>query len=290
MAVSDRQAILKIAVPVPQQRGEVLIYDYLAGPAIGAQAGSIVQVPLGARHVWGLVMEASDTSQLAAEKLKSVLMLADVPPLDAQTLQFLKQVSRWTLAPFGSVMRLLLNTPEALLPPPEQPVFTLPEEDKSKDNLSISRPLADVRLTPQRQRVYDFLKMAPPLSATEIARETGVSSGVITAMHKSGLLQKQMAVRGERAPILSPDQLTQARKSFILSDEQQQVADAIAAKGDDQFSVHLLDGVTGSGKTEVYFDSVARVAATARQVLILLPEIALTRAWQDRFEKSSNRW
>ena len=285
MAVSDRQAILKIAVPVPHQRGEILIYDYLAGPAIGAQAGSIVQVPLGARHVWGLVMEASDTSQLAAEKLKSVLMLADVPPLDAQTLQFLKQVSRWTLAPFGSVMRLLLNTPEALLPPPEQPVFTLPDEDKSKDNPSISRPLADVRLTPQRQRVYDFLKMAPPLSATEIARETGVSSGVITAMHKSGLLQKQMAVRGERAPILSPDQLTQARKSFILSDEQQQVADAIAAKGDGQFSAHLLDGVTGSGKTEVYFDSVARVAATARQVLILLPEIALTRAWQDRFEK-----
>ena len=274
MVVSDRQAVLKIAVPVPQQRGEVLIYDYLAGPAIGAPVGSIVQIPLGTRHVWGLVMDASDTSQLAAEKLKPVVMLADVPPLDAQTLKFLKQVSRWTLAPFGSVMRLLLNTPEALLPPPEQPVFTLPEF-----------PLADVRLTPQRQRVCDFLKMVPPLSATEIARETGVSSGVITAMHKSGLLDKQMAVRSNRAPTLSPEQLKQARKSFTLSDEQQQVADAIAAKGDEQFSVHLLDGVTGSGKTEVYFDSVARVAATGRQVLILLPEIALTRAWQDRFEK-----
>ena len=72
MAVSDRQAVLKIAVPVPQQRGEVLIYDYLAGPAISAPVGSIVQIPLGARQVWGLVMDASDISQLAAEKLKSV--------------------------------------------------------------------------------------------------------------------------------------------------------------------------------------------------------------------------
>ena len=165
MAVSDRQAVLKIAVPVPQQRGEVLIYDYLAGPAIGAPVGSIVQIPLGARQVWGLVMDASDTSQLAAEKLKSVLMVADVPPLDVQTLQFLKQVSRWTLAPFGSVMRLLLNTPEALLPPPEQPVFTLPDADISKNNTSLSRSLADVRMTPQRQRVYAFR------SSTSVSRK-----------------------------------------------------------------------------------------------------------------------
>ncbi len=127
--------------------------------------------------------------------------------------------------------------------------------------------------------------MAPALTATEIARETGVSSGVISAMYKAGLLQKHLAARGQMAPAISAQQLATARASFTLSPDQQAVADAIAAHPEDQFSAHLLDGVTGSGKTEVYFDSVARSAGTGKQVLILLPEIALTRAWQHRFEK-----
>ena len=267
--------VVQVAVPVPQQRGEVLAYDYLAGPAAGAPIGSIVQIPLGSRLVWGLILGSAKTSMLASEKLKSVTMLADTPPLTADILHFLKQVSRWTLAPFGSVMRLMLNTPDALVPPPEQPVFTLADTPLSES----------VKTTPQRARVLEFLQTAPALTTTEIARETGVSSGVISAMHKAGLLQKHLAARGQMAPTISAQQLASARASFTLSPEQQAVADAIAAHPEDQFSAHLLDGVTGSGKTEVYFDSVARSAGAGKQVLILLPEIALTRAWQDRFEK-----
>src|SRR6056300_561020 len=175
--------LVQVAVPVPQKRGEPLVYDYLPGPAIHAPIGTIVQIPLGTRHVWGIIMGVSQTSTIDTSKLKPVAMLADVPPLSQPNLQFLKQVCRWTLAPFGAVMRLMLNTPDALVPPPEQPVFTLPETPLS----------VFVKLTPQRARILAFLKTAPALSASEIARETGVSTGVISAMEKSGLMAKYMA-------------------------------------------------------------------------------------------------
>ncbi|MGB1472973.1 MAG: primosomal protein N' [Candidatus Puniceispirillaceae bacterium] len=267
--------LVQVAVPVPQKRGVLLVYDYLPGPAIHAPVGTIVKIPLGTRHVWGIIMGVSATSKVDISKLKAVTMLADVPPLSQPNLQFLEQVCRWTLAPFGSVMRLMLNTPDALVPPPEQPVFTLPET-----------PLSDVvRLTPQRARILAFLETAPALGASEIARETGVSTGVISAMEKTGLLAKYMAARSPMAEGFSADQLQRARKNFSLSADQQAIADALASYPAEEFSAHLLDGVTGSGKTEVYFDRVADMAAAGKQVLILLPEIALTSAWQDRFEK-----
>ena len=220
-------------------------------------------------------MGVSATSTVDLSKLKAVTLLADVPPLSQPNLQFLEQVCRWTLAPFGSVMRLMLNTPDALVPPPEQPVFTLPET-----------PLSDVvRLTPQRARILAFLETTPALCASEIARETGVSTGVILAMEKAGLLKKYMAARSPMAEGFSAEKLQRARKNFSLSADQQAIADALASYPVEEFSAHLLDGVTGSGKTEVYFDRVADMAAAGKQVLILLPEIALTSAWQDRFEK-----
>ena len=104
-------------------------------------------------------------------------------------------------------------------------------------------------------------------------------------MEKAGLLAKYMAARSPMAEGFSAEKLQRARKNFSLSADQQAIADALASYPAEEFSAHLLDGVTGSGKTEVYFDRVADMAAAGKQVLILLPEIALTSAWQDRFEK-----
>ncbi len=79
-----------------------------------------------------------------------------------------------------------------------------------------------------------------------------------------------------------PDRLQ--AKELVLNDSQQEVANGIA-ESFGQFAVHLLDGVTGSGKTETYFDLVARQVNQGKQVLILLPEIALTTGWEDRFRR-----
>ena len=245
--------LVQVAIPVPQKRGALLVYDYLPGPAIHAPVGTIVQIPLGTRHVWGIIMGVSATSTVDLSKLKAVTMLADVSPLSQPNLQFLEQVCRWTLAPFGSVIgcrtrRMLLSRREAS--------FTLPET-----------PSSDVvRLTPQRARILAFLETAPALGASEIARETGVSTGVISAMEKAGLLAKYMAARSPMAEGISAEKLKRARKNFSLSADQQAIADALASYPAEEFSAHLLDGVTGSGKTEVYFDRVADMAAAGKQV------------------------
>ena len=262
----------QIAVPVPIRRGHMQLYDYIAGPAENCPAGTIVYVPLGGRKVWGLLVSHNQTEDFSSDRLRPVICLADVPALTDETMRFLSAVSRWTLAPFGAVMRLLLNTPTALLPPPIQNVYRL-------SGLEIKA----MRLTPQRQRVIDVLEAAPPLPLSELAREAGVSSSVIKRLAEEGVLLEtcQQRAEGTGAVKIFGDPLS---TSYQLTPSQQSVADNINSLSV-CFGVHLIDGITGSGKTEVYFDQVIKQLSSGRQVLILLPEIALTSSWKSRFEK-----
>jgi len=265
--------LVQVAVPVPAKRGQCLCYDYDAALFAPLGRGQIVKVPLGSRHVWAIVMDSMGHSTIAADRLKQVAGVADVPPVDEKFLQFLEDVASWTLAPFGTVMRLLLNTPEALVPPPEQTLY------------GPAAPLPpSARLTPQRQRVLTLLAQAPAMSTAEIAREAGVAAQTVSAMADAGLLVRHKQARASQDYQISSEMMVERHRQLILSPAQQAVAQAMQGpSGQTEFNVHLLDGVTGSGKTETYFDLVARAVAGGRQVLILLPEIALTTAWQDRF-------
>ena len=96
--MKDSSALCQVAVPVPIRRGQMQIYDYVAGPAANCAVGSIVKAPLAGREIWGIVV-GHDQADIAATGLKAVISLADVPALSDQTLRFLQAVSRWTLAP-----------------------------------------------------------------------------------------------------------------------------------------------------------------------------------------------
>ena len=169
----------------------------------------------------------------------------------------------------------MLNTPSAFLPPPEQTVFHL------------SAQLPDgVRLTPQRQRVLSFLQSAPPLPLADLSREVGVSTSVIKGLADDGAL-----IRSSQPRLAAPHRGVmpsgaELRANFTLTSAQQHIADGIDRLAD-SFSVHLIDGITGSGKTEVYFDQVVKQVAAGKQVLILLPEIALTTSWKARLKNGS---
>ena len=265
--------LCQVAVPVPIRRGQMQIYDYFAGPAAHCAVGSIVKAPLAGREIWGVVTGHDQKADIAPAKLKTVISLADVPALSDETLRFLQAVSRWTLAPFGSVMRLMLNTPSAFLPPPEQTVYHL------------SAQLPDgLRLTPQRQRVLSFLQSAPPLPLADLSREVGVSASVIKGLADDGALNRSSQPRLAPAGTNEMPPGSALCAEFTLTSAQQQIADGIDTLAG-AFSVHLIDGITGSGKTEVYFDQVVKQVAAGKQVLILLPEIALTTSWKARFEK-----
>jgi primosomal protein N' (replication factor Y) len=138
-----------------------------------------------------------------------------------------------------------------------------------------------VRLTDARRRVLDRLAAAEPLGTAELARDAGVSTSVIRGMGDSGLLVATQVATAQAfrrpdpehpGPLLSPDQEAAAAT----------LRRAVAAA---EFSVTLLDGVTGSGKTEVYLEAIAEALRSGRQALVLLPEIALSSQWLSRFER-----
>src|SRR6185503_4330531 len=174
------------------------------------------------------------------------------------------------LSPPGAVLRMAMSTPSALAAPKTELVYR-PAAAASDDTL---------KLTNARRRVLEALKDGPAMPAGELAHLAGVGPSVIKTMAAAGLLEA--VERTMRRSFPQPDG---TREGPALSAEQKAAAAALVAKvKQDAFSATLLDGVPGAGKTEVYFEAIAAALATGRQVLVLLPEIALTAQWLKRFE------
>ena len=268
------EQIVQVAVPLPIRQKGPFAYDYAVPKGWQVQIGMIVEIPLGKRALWGIVISDAPSGTVKKEKLKEILSVADLPPLSKAHLTFLSQVSDWTMAPFGMVMRMMLSTPKAHLPPPSTTVYTLSESDLAPTG----------KRTPKRDRVLAFLSDGHAMGAADLAKETGTSHAVIKAMAEQGFLQKHEITQEAPLAYHMPDTSDSAYELVELTASQKDVSDGIARFLGKGFSAHLLDGVTGSGKTEVYFELVAKMMAAQKQLLILLPEIALTAAWQKRFE------
>ena len=281
-----KQKSARIAVPLPIGRGAPIGYDYIVPDDLDVAAGQFVEVPVGTRLMWGLCLSVNEAPEIEINKLKEIHRISDLPALQDTNIQFLEQVARWTLSPFGAVLRMMQSVPSAFLPPPTEQVYHLP-------TLSDGMSFDDMQLSPARQHIIRFLQDAPPVTASILARESGVSSSTIKAMHKAGQLSSWHQSKPEVIPDMSvvlaetsgadEHKLTASGEAGLnLTSDQHDIARNIIAAGDG-FHVHLLDGVTGSGKTETYFDVVRAKLAAGKQVLILLPEIALTKGFQDRF-------
>jgi len=246
-------------------------YDYLAPPGLDLAPGDIVRVPLGRREVAGVVWEpAASARAVPREKLKSVALRYDVPPLPDVQRRFVEWVADYTMSARGAVLRMALSVPAALDPP--KPTTGYRRASSPPDG-------AGVKLTPARRRVLAELADGPARPLAELARAAGVSPGVVKGLQAAGLLEAVPlpAAVGFAAP-------DAARRGPDLSADQTAAAAALCARArDGGYSVTLLDGVTGSGKTEVYLEAVAAALKAGRQVLVLLPEIALSAQWLERF-------
>jgi primosomal protein N' (replication factor Y) len=244
-------------------------YDYRVGGESLA-LGDFVAVPLAGREVIGVVW-GDAKGDIAQERLRPVIRRLEAAPLPEASRLLVDWVASYTLAPPGAVLKMAMSVPAAL-----EPVRALVACRRAAI-------LPEIKLTPARRKVLETAADRPPRSPADLAREAGVGPAVVKGLLEAGALE---AVELDHPPAFLPPDCT--RPAPVLSPDQREAADAlvaavgVAAVGSG-FAVFLIDGVTGSGKTEVYFEAVAATLLAGRQVLVLLPEIALSAQWLGRF-------
>lgn len=241
-------------------------YSYAVPDDMVVETGSIVQVPLGPRQVFGVVWDDAGEKSVDPKKLRPITKSFECPPLKAEMRRFIDWVAAYTLSPPGLVARMALRAPAAFDPEPMIEGLRLTE----------GRP---ERLTPARERVMELAAEGHGWTKSGLAHAAGVSTSVVDGLVKQGVFE---TVFLPAPPVVAEPDPDYAEPR--LEGPQKQAASEIledVRKGG--FHVSLIDGVTGSGKTEVYFEAVAETLRQGKQVLILLPEIALTAAFLDRF-------
>ena len=256
--------IIGVLLPLPFNEP----FDYkIEGEAV---LGELVRVPFGREVHVGVVWKKGKSSNLDESKIKPIMERINFPPLSAELRKFIEFVSGYNMAFAGQVLKMVLSVHQVF----DDPKMTVLYELSGKT-------LAEAKLknSDARWRVMDFLKFAP-FNRQDIAAGAGVGQSVIKAMIDAGVLR----------PVLIEDKKefekpNAAYKKVNLTDEQKEAAVQLVGEIGNGFNVTLLDGVTGSGKTEVYFEAVARALELGQQVLILVPEIGLTSQWLGRFER-----
>ena len=255
--------VVDVLVPVALDHA----YSYRVPPDMAVAPGDLVTVPLGPRSATGVVWaENPAPNPRLHNRLKDIDEKLDIPPLKPELRRFVDWVAGYTLSSRGMVLRMTLRMGEHLGP----------------ERLRVGVRLAGAppeRMTAARARVLELLADGMARSKGEAAQEAGVSAGVIDGLVDAGTLETFLL---PPEPVARPPD-----PGFVVPDfspAQEAAANAlletIRAGG---YSATLIDGVTGSGKTQVYFEGVAEIIRHGRQALILMPEIALTGQFLDRF-------
>ncbi|HXV00372.1 MAG TPA: primosomal protein N' [Caulobacteraceae bacterium] len=254
--------IAQVLLPLPLPEA----FDYAEPEGLGLAVGDHVAVPLGPRLTRGVVVALKDAVG-SNRPLKMVEARLDDPPLPPRTVEFVEWAARYGVDFPGRPLAMAIRGLGARRPAPQRRL--------TATGRAPSRP------TPARMRV--LAAATTSMAPAELARAAGVSSGVLVPLVAEGALAESWITAQEKFDPPDP-----ARPGAALNPGQAAAARSLAEMIETGgFATALLDGVTGSGKTEVYLEAVA--AALARsdrgQVLVLLPEIALTAAVIDRFAR-----
>ena len=255
--------VVPVLVPLPAPGP----YSYAVPEGMHVEAGSVVQVPLGPRQVIGVVWDGGNDDKLDPKKLRPITLAFDCPPLSAEMRRFVEWVASYTLSPPGLVARMAIRAPAALAPEPMVEGI----------RYAGGRP---ERMTPARSRVLDLVDEDTPWTRAGLAHAAGVSTSVIDGLTQQGLFE---TIFLPPPPVVArPD--PEHAASRLQGPQKDAAAEIVTLVRKGGYSASLIDGVTGSGKTEVYFEAIAETLRQGRQVLILLPEIALTSSFLERFE------
>jgi primosomal protein N' (replication factor Y) (superfamily II helicase) len=254
--------LLPLALPAP--------YDYLVPKGMTVVPGQFVVVPLATSEYYGAVWtrpEGAGTPEIAPKKLREIIEAVDeVPPLPPVSLAFADWVADYTLASPGMVLRMMMSARRAFEPP------------APRYGVRLAGPSPE-RMTPARARVLEVAANGMIWAKSALAEAAGVSTGVIDGLVDGGTLTAEPLPEWHTATL----DVDKARAK--LTKEQAEAARDLLDNTRNGFSVTLLDGITGSGKTEVYFEAIAEALKRGQQALVMLPEIALTNQFIARCEQ-----
>jgi primosomal protein N' (replication factor Y) len=249
-------------------------YDYLVPEGLDPAPGQFVLVPFGPQNrigiVWDRPVNQPADKAVDPKKMKALTeVLAEVPALPELSLRFAEWIARYTLAELGMVARMFMGATAVF--EPLKPRFGVAHV--------FGAPLPP-RMTPARQKALDIAADGLIRTKAALAEAAGCSSGVIDGLVGAGCLV-EVAIPEKVFPRPNPRHV-----AVEFSDAQARAVETLRSAVDGAtFSACLIDGVTGSGKTEVYYEAVARTLEAGRQALILVPEIALTSQFMERFHR-----
>jgi primosomal protein N' (replication factor Y) len=255
--------IARILFPLPLPEP----FDYVIPEGMDIETGSYVRAPLGKHERTGVVWDVIEDN--SGRELKSISDVFPAPPMPEAMRRFVTFCARYNVAGPGQILGMALRARGGLSPSPVQTVYTLTGDQPQ-------------RLTPAREKVLATAQDIGPESASNLAHAAGVSASVVKGLAETGCFEAKQVPTDLPYPLPDPQ-----RTGPDLTAEQAaagtRLRQAVQAGG---FKPFLLDGITGSGKTEVYFEAIAEALASdpSAQVLVLLPEIALTQAVLERFE------
>lgn len=283
--MSEKTRYARVVLPIPL--GQAFTYK-IPGDFSGKQ-GCRVLVELGRRKVLGVLMEldCEPPAHLPQEKIKPIKQLLDETPVLFPELQsFLQELARYYLAPIGEVFRLAL-------PALERGTAEQLEKELGKKVKAVGRIVQTVHVVPPslrsdaslpRGRAHELLEMLDkrgPTELSKLAKEIGTARSIVKRLAELGFVTVERSVQ-ELDPFLhgnvtrdTPPTLNLAQKNAVDA-----ISTALKSPSGAQF---LLDGVTASGKTEVYLHAASQALQLGRGVILLVPEIALTPQLVQRF-------
>ena len=270
---------LKVALPVPLRR----CFDYL--PPAGTkseqlQPGVRVEVPFGNRRLIGVLVEATNSSNLSVNKLKSALKIIDSTPVFTKEIMAL---AHWCASyyqhPLGEVMATVL--PAALrsgsqVDPKSELFYRLSQEGLLADSESLRR-------APRQSELVELIRRHPEGVSQHSLKVLGLKGSALNSLIDKGLVvsrRVEAKLRPHEGSALAELPLTLNQGQHLT------VSEVIASLG--KFSTFLLEGITGSGKTEVYLHIIEAVLKRGLSALILVPEIGLTPQTVARFKHRFN--
>lgn len=268
---------------------KTLHYKAAEGMSAQISVGSLVRVPVGRRFTLGVVVEKNAEPDVDYSRLK---MVSQVCYEQAILTPNLLKLAEWMRSYYGAKREAVLET---MIPGPiRQGMSAKRDKYVSVGNRPSAEDLEALgRRAPKQRALYDFIsQQIKPQKKSLILNRLKLSAATYNGLLEKGFIQEESRV-AER--VAYEDEMGEieyaAEEAFTLNDEQRTVTESLRASLDrGGFATHLLQGVTGSGKTEVYLDAMQAVLEKGQGVLFLVPEVALTPQTVGRIRSRLSRY